>query len=64
MVFLVFRKVRAVTDEEDIVEMDSDEQAAGGRVEREDNRDERLTAPAGSSGAWNPFNNVDASSCL
>jgi hypothetical protein len=38
MVFLEFRKVRAVTDEEDMVETDSDEQAAGGRAEREDNR--------------------------
>jgi hypothetical protein len=38
MVFLGFQKVRAVTDEEDVVETRSDEQAAGGRVEREDNR--------------------------
>jgi hypothetical protein len=30
MVFLGFQKVRAVTAEEDVVETDSDEQAAGG----------------------------------
>jgi hypothetical protein len=38
MLFLGFQKVRAVTGEEDVVETDSDEQAAGGRAEREDNR--------------------------
>jgi hypothetical protein len=38
MVFLGFRKVRAVTDEGDVVGTDSAEQAAVVGAEREDNR--------------------------